>query len=182
MESNMRNLEIKLAILILFATIAAGNSNLFAQVKIKQSVFSNGAAVVSNGKHRLAGTLGQAVAGKAKNSTFSSLVGFWYQHIDLFTKVKDTEAGIPKKFQLYQNFPNPFNPTTTIQFALPKKAKVLMTLYDILGREVTTLVSEEREAGIHQVVFDATELSSGIYFYRIQADQFHQTKKLIVVK
>lgn len=178
----MGNFKNKFTILIIFATLYAGNSNLFAQIKIKQSVFSNGVTEVSNGKHQLAGTVGQAVAGKSKNSTFSSFAGFWYQNIDLFTEVKETEAVIPKEFQLYQNFPNPFNPTTTIQFSLPKKAKVLMTLYDILGREVTTLVNEEREAGIHQVVFDATELSSGIYFYRIQADQFHQIKKLMLVK
>lgn len=178
----MEILKNKFTTLILSMSIAACSFNLSAQIKIKQSVISNSATVVSNGKQKLAGTLGQTITGKSNNSTYSSSAGFWYQHINSLTRVKEIEAAIPKKFQLYQNFPNPFNPSTTIQFALPKKAKVLMTLYDILGREVTTLINEEREAGIHQVIFQANELSSGIYFYRIQADQFHQTKKLILMK
>ncbi len=89
---------------------------------------------------------------------------------------------IPTNYELYQNFPNPFNPTTTIRFALRARGEVIVRIFDLLGREITTLLKEELPAGVHQVVFDATELPSGIYLYRIQTEGFCQTRKLLLVK
>ncbi len=84
-------------------------------------------------------------------------------------------------FALEQNCPNPFNPSTTIKYELPRSSMVELSAYDILGREVSVLVNERRDAGVHQVKFDATDLSSGVYFYQMRAGEFVQTKKLLLV-
>jgi len=92
------------------------------------------------------------------------------------------EGNLPDTYTLSQNYPNPFNPTTTINFALPENANVTLKVYDIIGRQVAELVNGEVEAGYHQVVFDATKLSSGIYFYRLTTDKFTQINKMILMK
>ena len=85
-------------------------------------------------------------------------------------------------YHLRQNYPNPFNPSTTIKFELPKTSLVRLTVYDILGRQMSVLVNETREAGVHQVKFDGSNLASGIYFYRFQAGEFVSTKRLLLLK
>jgi predicted esterase len=91
-----------------------------------------------------------------------------------------TAAELPKYFALAQNYPNPFNPSTVIEYDLPKNTHIRLLLFDVLGRQVRTLVDEEKPAGIYRVKFDATDLPSGVYLYRLQADGFTQTKKLIL--
>jgi hypothetical protein len=88
----------------------------------------------------------------------------------------------PTTFSLAQNFPNPFNPTTTIQFSLPQAGDVSLKIYNLLGEEVKTLVDEYRQAGKHSAQFNANNLASGIYFYRIQAGSFVETKKMILLR
>ena len=88
----------------------------------------------------------------------------------------------PKEFKLEQNFPNPFNPTTTIQYQVPADSKVTLKVYDILGSEVATLVNEEQEAGYKEVQFNGNNIASGMYVYRLQAGDFVSTKKMILVK
>ncbi len=88
----------------------------------------------------------------------------------------------PLAFSLEQNYPNPFNPVTTIRFALAMAQNVNLTVFDILGRRVTVLVNERLGAGSHQVKFDGTHLASGVYFYRMQAGTFVDSKKLLLVK
>jgi predicted outer membrane repeat protein len=101
--------------------------------------------------------------------------------------VAEVEGGVPKDYALLQNNPNPFNPSTTISFALPEAANVKLTIYDINGREVRKLVSGNMEAGIQIVQWDATDhngvrVASGIYIYRLQAGSFIKTKKMILMK
>ncbi|MBI5471063.1 MAG: T9SS type A sorting domain-containing protein [Ignavibacteriae bacterium] len=100
--------------------------------------------------------------------------------VDMLTTVN--ARNIPTIFALEQNYPNPFNPVTTIRFDLPRLANVSLEVYNELGQRVATLVNEMREAGYHEATFDATNLSSGVYFYRINAGTFVQTKKLLVIK
>ncbi len=87
-----------------------------------------------------------------------------------------------KSYSLAQNYPNPFNPTTTIQYSLANTGNVSLKVYDILGREVATLVNGRQTAGEYTVQFNAANLASGIYFYRLQAGDFVQTKKMMLVK
>jgi hypothetical protein len=88
----------------------------------------------------------------------------------------------PNVFSLLQNYPNPFNPTTKIKYALPQNSVVVLKIFDVLGNEVATLVNEEKPIGSYEVEFDATILSSGIYFYRLQAGSFVETKKMVLMK
>jgi hypothetical protein len=88
----------------------------------------------------------------------------------------------PRDYSLSQNYPNPFNPSTVIRYQLPANAFVTLKVYDILGREVRTLVDERQNAGIHSVTFSASGLTSGVYFYRIETGTYHDAKKLLLLK
>jgi hypothetical protein len=89
---------------------------------------------------------------------------------------------VPDKYSLSQNYPNPFNPRTTIEFALLQKEFVTITIYDVLGNEVTTLIKEELSAGLHKLEFNANSLTSGVYIYKINAGTFIQTRKMTLMK
>ena len=110
-------------------------------------------------------------------------------HIDDLNAYGITEVGnknkinsIPMGFSLSQNYPNPFNPSTKINYSVPRSNKVTIKVYDILGNEAATLVNEDKPAGNYSVNFNANKLSSGIYFYRMQAGNFVVTKQLILLK
>ena len=94
----------------------------------------------------------------------------------------ETVSFSPVRFALDQNYPNPFNPSTTIEYQLPANSRVILKLYDILGREVRTLVDEQQSVGSHRVKLDADGLASGVYFYRLQAGTIYDTKKLVLLK
>ena len=106
---------------------------------------------------------------------------FIYNHEGIVS-VQNILSEMPLDFKLYQNYPNPFNPSTTINYLLPEGGNVTLKIYDILGQEVTTLVNKKQSAGKYKVKFDAGNLSSGIYFYRLIADNFWKTKKMILLK
>jgi hypothetical protein len=100
---------------------------------------------------------------------------------NITTSVEDIEV-IPDVYSLDQNFPNPFNPSTTIQFGLPLESDVTLKVYNTLGQEVSTIVAGKMRAGIHQITFDASRLATGIYFYQIKAGEFTSLKKMVLVK
>ncbi len=104
-------------------------------------------------------------------------------NIDLIpTDVKLTDSGIPSNYSLSQNYPNPFNPSTVINYEIPKVSRVTISVYNVLGQEITKLVNREQAAGKYSVDFNAEKLSSGIYFYKIQAGNFSSFKKMILMK
>jgi hypothetical protein len=96
--------------------------------------------------------------------------------------VGEEERPGPSAIFLSQNYPNPFNPTTVIRYQLPVVSNVRLAVYDVLGREVSVLVNERKDAGVHEVKFDASRMSSGVYLYRLQTGDFTQTKKLVVLR
>ncbi|MCK9424451.1 MAG: T9SS type A sorting domain-containing protein [Ignavibacteriaceae bacterium] len=100
------------------------------------------------------------------------------------TSVDDGMKGsaIPESYQLEQNYPNPFNPSSTIRYDIPKTSFVKISVYDMLGREIKVLVNEEKNPGRYEIVFDAKELASGIYFYAIRTGEFTQNRKMILMK
>jgi len=101
---------------------------------------------------------------------------------DLLTGVLTPYESSPIRFSLSQNYPNPFNPSTTIRFSLPLRSLVTLKVFDVLGREVATLVDGEMDAGEHSVVYNVKDLPSGVYFYRLQAGNFVEQKKMVFVK
>lgn len=126
----------------------------------------------------------------AKNISGDSL---WSSGVNGFyvdenaTDVEITSNTIPENFELFQNYPNPFNPTTIIKYAIPSNVKgetanVKLVIYDVLGRELKTLVNKELSAGSYEVQFNANELTSGIYFYSVQAGEYSVTKKMLLMK
>jgi len=98
------------------------------------------------------------------------------------SSVERTQNGIPDRFELEQNYPNPFNPTTAISYQLKAVSHVTLRVFDVLGREVATLVDGQMPAGSHQVTFDASHLSSGVYLYELKAGDFVQTRTMVLTK
>jgi hypothetical protein len=101
--------------------------------------------------------------------------------LDAVTSVKLPDA-VPLRFELYNNYPNPFNPATTIDYSIPKTSLVTIKVFDILGREVKTLVNEEKTSGNYSIKFNESGLASGVYFYRLQSGDFVSTKKMLLLK
>jgi hypothetical protein len=89
---------------------------------------------------------------------------------------------MPEKYYLRQNYPNPFNPSTTIRFSIPKAVMVSLKIYNLMGEEVITLIKEELPAGIHKVIWNAETYPSGVYFYRINTENFNSTHKMVLLK
>ena len=94
----------------------------------------------------------------------------------------ENTPNVPSNFSLSQNYPNPFNPSTRISYSIAGLSKVSLKVYDILGREIITLVNEEKPAGKYEVNLNASSLASGVYFYQLKAGDFVQSKKMILVK
>lgn len=120
-----------------------------------------------------------------KDAVVAEYNGNFHFYKNLFatpTDIEDRNTELPINFTLSQNYPNPFNPATTIRFQLPEGGNTTLKIYDILGKEVTTLVNEYKTAGTHQVTFNATQLSSGIYFYTLQSGGNYITKQMMLIK
>ena len=129
-------------------------------------------------------------SGNHRRSTFTywryvnAIVGvknIYFNAENLPTGITNTNS-IANDYSLSQNFPNPFNPTTTIKFGIPKNGLVKLVVYDVLGKEVATLVNDEQTAGNYEVTFNASKLTTGVYFYKITSGDFSEVKKMMLVK
>ncbi|MEJ2616433.1 MAG: kelch repeat-containing protein [Ignavibacteriaceae bacterium] len=125
-------------------------------------------------------TIGGITDGWSNKANASAKVEVFNPGINI-TDISEINTEI-KQYSLHQNYPNPFNPSTTIKYSIPKQSYVTLKLYDILGREVATLVNAEKPSGNYQVEFNAANLPSGVYFYRIQAGSFNQVRKMLLIK
>jgi len=103
-------------------------------------------------------------------------------YYSLITDIDNVDNNVLGSFSLSQNYPNPFNPTTMINYQLPKISAVQISIYNILGQKITTLVDKRQNAGTYQVEWDASAFASGIYYYRIQAGEFHDVKKMVLIR
>jgi hypothetical protein len=117
------------------------------------------------------------VGNDTANSVYQALK--WFQ---IPTDVEQTGGELPTEFTLAQNYPNPFNPATIIKFSIPEASRVTLKVYDILGEEVATLVDETKNTGNYEVDFDASDLASGMYIYRITAGNYVASKKMMLLK
>ena len=116
--------------------------------------------------------------GKIDEVRISNIARYQITTIDM----ENNKATLPLTPLLEQNYPNPFNPTTTIKWQLPESGFVTLKIYDVLGREVSTLVNEELTAGTHETIFNASSFSSGVYFYQLKVNHNVKTKKMILMK
>jgi hypothetical protein len=120
----------------------------------------------------------------ASNSFATSLWSqrWTFQTLTILTNAGSNESKIPKVFKLYNNYPNPFNPATKIKFDLPSNCNVKLKIFDITGKEVANLINEELKAGTYEYQFNAVNLSSGVYFYRIETGNFSDIKRMMLIK
>jgi hypothetical protein len=164
------------AIVLVFALTVPSSG----QYQITESVIGSGGTSASGGSYSLLGTVGQPAIGVASGASYINEIGFWYQPGWILTGVEDEV--IPTRFSIGQNFPNPFNPVTKFRFAVPKEARVTLTLYDVAGRLVRTLVDDDYEPGYHTATLSADGLASGVYFCRMASGDFSESTKLLLLK
>jgi hypothetical protein len=107
--------------------------------------------------------------------------GIYRRGANIITTINNTSENVIS-YKLFQNYPNPFNPTTTIKFDVVRSGDVKIIVYDVMGREIQTLVNEKLQPGTYKTSFDGSNLNSGIYFYQMVSGNFKQTRKLILLK
>jgi hypothetical protein len=132
------------------------------------SIAPGASSIVYTNQYFFVGTVGQSVWRRDSS--------------DIFTNLKIHYSGLPDEYLLFQNYPNPFNPTTIIQYALPKFSFIKLEIFDMLGRKIETLVNEKQTAGVYETKFNASQYQNGVYFYRLTAEGFRETKKMILIK
>lgn len=178
-----------------------GLDDRFDFILVSQAVEDTGGIVYKSGTYKSFGNDGnhfnKSINEQPNDSVPTSVANALYiasDHLPVIatlqfpnvTGINDKNSSIPNSFSLSQNYPNPFNPGTVISFQLPFYSYVTLKIYDVLGKEITTLVNDEKSLGKHDVNFNAKNLTSGIYFYRIIAtsgsNKFIQTKKMILLK
>ena len=125
-------------------------------------------------------------AGNYDSTAYAMVLGVC-NYIGLDLSQIENEAGMPGRYSLLQNYPNPFNPTTTLRYNLPENSHVTITIYDMLGRKVKTLINETQYSGYRSIIWDAIgnngeRASAGIYLYQIQAGEYISTKKMVLLK
>ena len=102
--------------------------------------------------------------------------------INTIVGVEPIAKEVPAEYKLFQNYPNPFNPSTNIRYQVSNNGFVTLKIYDVLGKEISTLVNEKHVAGTYEVAFNATQYPSGVYFYKLTTDRYTDTKKMILLK
>ncbi len=164
--------------------LALGQCDLYSQQsKIPWSAQSAGFAVMTSGSVITKSSVGQMAIGEAMNSSIRVQSGFLADTTlrGIILAVND-ENKLPVDYSLEQNYPNPFNPITSIQYSLSSRQQIKLTMYDMLGREVQTLVDEVKAQGTYTVKWDGKEFPSGVYFYRLTAGTFTDVRRLLLIK
>ncbi|CUS96618.1 T9SS type A sorting domain-containing protein [Candidatus Chrysopegis kryptomonas] len=147
-------------------------NQMFSDILNDGSVLVNATAISPNGKF---------IVGRGYNA-FNGQENVYLLELNFTTSVLEKSQVVPVSFNLYQNYPNPFNPSTTIEFDIPERTFVKLVVYDILGREIATIVDKELDPGRYKVNFNAENLSNGIYFYTLKTAKFTKTNKMVLLK
>jgi hypothetical protein len=172
----------KKSIFILIA-IMLFSSPLFGQTLIhKRLTVSSGGGLSSDGTFTNQVVIGQTAFGESSDSLFFGGGGFLGGGDDWITSIDEIDEIMPLQFELSQNYPNPFNPSTTINYTLAEQSHVRLEIYNILGQRVTVIIDENQEVGSYSQIWQAGNVPSGVYFYRIKADEFEQTRKMMLLK
>jgi len=175
-------MKLVISILFMICSILLNSQSVNAQYSIERGVFGNGGGITASTNNSITGTVGQTFVGISSNSNNGIYSGFWYANQTL-VGVND-ENLVPNVFQLYQNYPNPFNPSTVISWESPVFSHITIKIFDILGKEVATLLNEERPAGRYKIEFDASkyQLSNGIYIYTLETNGRSISRKTTYLK
>ena len=162
----------------IFAAVFIIKQQSYAQEVVSNSMISSGASTSSNSSYTFTGTVGQPAIGESSNAYYT-----------LISDVEKKEEGNkpPTDYKLFNNYPNPFNPETTIKFRIQKLSFVTIKIYNILGEEVKTLVSDNIQSGTYSTKWDGKnkygqQVSSGVYLYHLQAGDFSAVKKMLFIK
>jgi hypothetical protein len=151
-------------------------------------LFNSGGGYDASTTFTLMSSFGQSIVGVTGTGNYFVTAGFVSDSAPLPLEVVEVETPtLPTAYSLSQNFPNPFNPTTSIEFSLPRSGFVTLDVFDVQGRRVATLVSEELQAGLKHIDWDGrdrtgSEVASGVYFYRLQVNDFSSTRKMLLLK
>ncbi len=168
-------------LLLTGAVIVLSTASAFAQYSIQASVIGSGGAPMSNGTYSMNGTIGQAVVGITTGSPYLAQQGFW--HNAGVSSSVDQRPGVASGYELEQNFPNPFNPSTVIRFSIPERVKVTLRVLNLLGEEIAREIdSEVMESGKYEVNFLAKGIPSGTYVYRLEAGNYVKSRKMVLTK
>jgi len=187
-QSGMRLWRRKWKMAVIIFIIFISSFSAFAQnSQVTWSSFTGGFGVSTSGDTKVTSSAGIPFAGSSENSSSSILSGFLTNYSLIITGIEDEQSIIPAVYKLNQNYPNPFNPSTIINYQIPEEGFVTLKIYDILGKEVKTLVNENNQAGNYNIRFDASDLASGIYIYQIRVNNpasggYTASKKLVLIK
>ncbi len=169
-------------LLLTGACIALSAASAFAQYQIRSSVIGSGGTPMSNGTYSMNGTVGQAVVGNTASSAYQAQQGFWHGSQGA-AGVNPIPGGQTAGYELEQNFPNPFNPSTIVRFSIPERVKVTLRILNLLGEEVGREIDGEvMNAGKYEVNFLAKGIPSGTYVYRLEAGNYVKSRKMVLAK
>jgi len=181
---------VSIAVLLVLFAFGLSHSSSPAYDIPRQVMDGGGAMWLATSSYKLSSSLAQSITGAQQSTSYKLYTGFWNPWTVEMSPVEGEEDDAnlrPTDFALRQNFPNPFNPTTIIQYALPKASQVRIEIYNVLGQRVRVLVDETQEPGYKTINWDGkddagNEASSGVYFCRIQAGSFVKSMKMTLLK
>ena len=180
-EPHWKELHMIRMVSILALSLILGGRIMFSQ-SVEWSFFPSGFGLSQSTSTTLISSVGEPFVGFSQINSTSIYSGSLFRNVVIITGLKESKNQLPLKYALYQNYPNPFNPSTTVKYDLPKATHVTLTIFDVLGRQISTIVEEEKPAGVYQVNIFVPNLPSGVYFYRFQARDYVNTKKFVLLK
>jgi len=149
---------------------------------VEGSFFPSGFGFSQSVSTSLISSVGEPFVGFSQIASTSIYSGSLFRNVVIITGLRESNSQLPLEYALYQNYPNPFNPSTTVRYDLPMATFVTLTIYDVLGRQISTIIEEEKPAGAYQVNIYVPNLPSGVYFYRFQARDYVKTKKFVLLR